>query len=554
MANLVLPQTKLPFAARPFRVLENAKPPVLFKAGGFFCCEIDVEKKLPPALQALSDYFIGQMNADSKRLPIIIATDGTDTSQKHFERIRDHFIAQGIDVYSPFSKIDKEFPMTLGILSYYTKNFAQLKEPEKHCAAGLLITVGQNPWGTVGLRMIKPNGAMADSEIIKQLNELVEHPKYLQTNSLKPGKHYPYHFRAKYHEFIQKVLSFNIIGKTHREVFHDALGGATGYFFHNLIYPAIKQIYYIRNAFINRKSVDTIKEGPYLNNQNLKGLKSKMEEGRFHTKVGFVNDIEGGITRVINNDNKSIPASDTILLLLYHFVVNKQRVGKIIKTHDTSSSIDELALKFGLPITEVPSGFKHVSRLVDKSKDPILLAADGKGGLTGLDYLPIKDALFTNTAVLEALGVENVSITTALEQVKQNLLFRYTTHQYEVDADFNGQQKVMAQFKKLALNQQKLWGLKINAARTLKHNRDMAKYYDYQNEYKIFFDDGSWIVAKLQNEGRVILTIETKTMHKPNGWFTRCPFEKDHNNFVEKLKERLNENQYPSIKIIKVNE
>ena len=547
MANLGLPQTQLPFAARPFRMLENGKPPVLFKAGGFFCCELDVEKKLPPALQALSDYFIQQINTDNKRLPIIIATDGTDTSQKQFERVRDHFIAQGIDVYSPFSKIDKEFPMTLGILSYYTKNFAQLKEPEKQCAAGLLITVGQNPWGTVGIRIIKPNGAMADSEMIKQLNDLVEHPKYLQTNDFKPSKNHPYHFSNKYSNEFFKIINPKIIGRYYQHIFHNALSGSTGYFFDQLLHPAIKQIYSICDGFYDKTDHKKIRIGPFVERQNIDDLKSGMDRLTSAKKVGFINDSEGISTSIITDELNNITPSDLILLLLNHFVVNKQRVGKIIKTHDTSSGIDELALKFGLPVTEVPSSFHHITTILDNSPHSILLAADGTGKLTGLNHSPLPDALFTNIAILEASGIEKVSIESQLRQIKNKLLYVYTTTQHEIKGDFNLQQSIFKNIKTLATYGGRVGMRKINLKRTLRHNSEMKKYFNYYNEYKIFFDDGSWIVAKLSSKGQVKLTFETNVFKKRLNWLNQKLALNEHNYFITQFKEKVSINTFKTI-------
>lgn len=523
----------------------NDRPPARIKAGGFFCPEKNAEQKLPSVLQALSDYWIEQMKQQNKQAPIIIATDGTETSQRQFEKIRDHFLQAGIDVYSPFSKIDKEFPMTLGILSYYTRHFAELKLSSEQCAGGLLITVGQNPWRTVGLRIIKPNGAMADPDMIKRLNELVSLPKYLKVNGFKSGKHHPYDFRGKYYDYFHKILNMTILGKGYKDIFHDGLFGATGFFFNNLVYPAIKQIYTIRDRYIDK---EVIALGPFLNKSNVSIATKEMESVTCSSKIGFLNDVDGLSARIINNEHKLLTPSDIILVLLNHFVVNKQRSGKIIKSHDTSSSIDELALKFGLPVIEVPSGFNHISPLLDDSAHDILIAADGSGQLTGLNFSPVSDALFTNTAILEASGVERASVTQQLRAIQNKLYYRYITTQHTLQGDYDLQLRVLSKIEKLAQYGGRIGCQKINLKRTLRHNREMKKYYTYKNEYKLFLDDGSWIVAKLKR-GSVMLTTESRTLRKKLGWFNQQALSKQHDAFIREIKSTLGRNEFSPIEL-----
>ena len=542
----LLNMSHLPFAAIPSR---NNKPSKSFEADGFFCLETEVERKWPQKLWAISDYWAQEMAKKKQQLPIIIATDGTEASQKQFEWVKEHFLKRGFDVYTPFSKIDQEFPMTIGTLSYYTKNFHQLEQPSKQVAGAVYITVGQNPYGMVGFRVMKPNGALADPEMSKSLNTLIQYPEYLKTGKNQPGEHHQYHFRSHYYEYLSKVIDLRIIGKAYRDIFHDALTGATGYYFKKIVEPTIKFIRQIRDCFMHpvfRKDKIYSKYGYLMANDNLKFIQDDMAQLQSPVKLGFVNDTEGAATRVISEKCQKISPSNIVLLLLNHFVSNKQRSGRIIKTHDTSDAIDELALKFGFPIIEVPGDFKTIQPLLGDAKEPILLAADGTGKLTGLNFLPVADGQFTNIALLEALGADKNGIPEMLNVIQQKSLFHYTHKQYVLKGNVESNNRTFEALKHLAQYGGYVGNTRVDILTTIRHNNKMKKMGPMKNEFKIFFKDGSWVVVHY-GAWEVKLTIETRTIRQRFNYFGQNSAEKEHYYFVNQLKEHLHYNSLKEI-------
>ena len=536
----------LPFAAT---ISRESKPSKSFEADGFFCLETEVERKWPQKLWAISDYWAQEMAKKKQQLPIIIATDGTEASQKQFEWVKEHFLKRGFDVYTPFSKIDQEFPMTIGTLSYYTKNFHQLEQPSKQVAGAVYITVGQNPYGMVGFRVMKPNGALADPEMSKSLNTLIQYPEYLKTGKNQPGEHHAYNFKGKYYDYLSKIVDLRFIGKAYRDIFHDALTGASGYTFPDLLYPWIKTIRQIRDCFIkpNHQKYKTYSKYGYLmSNDNFKFIQENIVQLQSPVKLGFVNDTEGATTRVISEKCKKISPSHIILLLLNHFVVNKQRSGQIIKTHDTSHAIDELALKFGFPVIEVAGDFKTIQPMLVDNNEKVLLAADGTGKLTGLNFLPTADGQFTNISILEALGVDKTGIHEMLDSIQQKLLFHYTHKQYVLKGKLESINKTIESLKHLSQYGGHVGNTEVDTLTTIKHNNKMKKIGPMKNEFKLFFKEGSWVVVHV-DKWEMKLTIETRTMRQKFSFFGQNNPEKYHYYFVNQLKEHLNYDSFKEI-------
>ena len=281
-----------------------------------------------------------------------------------------------------------------------------------------------------------------------------------------------------------------------------------------------------------------------MSHDNLNFIQKNMTQLHSLVKIGFVNDTEGAATRVISEKLKKISPSNIILLLLNHFVANKQRSGRIIKTHDTSQAIDELALKFGFPVTEVPGDFKNIQPLLGDSKEPVLIAADGNGKLTGLNFLPIADGQFTNISILEALGIDKTGIHEMLDVIQQKLLFQYTHKQYVLKGKPESTHKTIEALKQLAQYGGQVGNTRVDILTTQRHNTKMKKIGAIKNEFKLFFKDGSWVVVHY-GAWELKLTIETRALRQRFQYFGKNNPEKEHYYFVNQLKEHL---QYESFK------
>lgn len=507
---------------------------------GFFCPEREAEKKLPDVLQALSDYWIRQMNNQNKQLPIIIATDGAKASQKQFNRIVKHFTDKGIDVYVPYSQKGEEYPLTLGILSYYVKYFRGQEEHEKMAAGGLLITVGQNNWKTVGLKIIQPNGTMAHSKVIQELNDLIQTPRYLKANNSKRGQSYTLK-GGSYCKYLSTLFDPLSLKRAEHHIYHDALNGSSGYNFGKVLEHFIKNLVLvcIRDGYFDRKyGPETMPNGPLVDKKNKKELVNEMKKLETSAKIGFINDSDTGISQVIVDNLKFIPPSDIGSALLYHFVVNKRRWGRVIKTHDTSSLLDDLASKFGFHLEQVPCGYHQVNEALQNNNEPVLLACDSEGGLTGLQHVPVKDGLFTNIALLELLGVEKLELRKIIEKVKRLSLLEYTLSKISIVEHQSILDITMNNIKDLALKGGVIYGEKINLRRTRNHNKNLAERFDYKNEYKLFFNTGHWVVVQRLAD-RIKFTIETQHLNGRLSWFNKNKHKNHHRGFTRFFIEKV---------------
>ncbi|MBI3323145.1 MAG: phosphoglucomutase/phosphomannomutase family protein, partial [Candidatus Omnitrophica bacterium] len=92
-----------------------------------------------------------------------------------------------------------------------------------------------------------------------------------------------------------------------------------------------------------------------------------------------------------------------LCILLEHLIASRHWRGTVVKSISNTSMIDRVARELGLPLREVPVGFKHVAKLMQE--DDVLIGGEESGGIGVRGYLPERDGVFMGLLLLEALAV-----------------------------------------------------------------------------------------------------------------------------------------------------
>ncbi|MBI6546879.1 MAG: phosphoglucomutase/phosphomannomutase family protein [Cyanobacteria bacterium NC_groundwater_1444_Ag_S-0.65um_54_12] len=132
--------------------------------------------------------------------------------------------------------------------------------------------------------------------------------------------------------------------------------------------------------------------------------------------LGLANDGDADRFGVIGEDGRYYSPNQIIPMLARHLHHNRQLSGAIVRTVATTHLLDRIAERYGLPLREVPVGFKWVGALM--RQEPVLIGGEESGGLSILGHIPEKDGILADLLVAEMVAWERKP----LSQIWQELL------------------------------------------------------------------------------------------------------------------------------------
>lgn len=113
-----------------------------------------------------------------------------------------------------------------------------------------------------------------------------------------------------------------------------------------------------------------------------------------------------------------------IALLLQHYVKNRHEHGRVIKALTTTSMLDKMCAAYGLPMEEVPVGFKHICG--EMVKGGVMLGGEESGGIGFAGHIPERDGIAAGLLLLEMLAMERQPV----EKLIAGLQREFGPHHY----------------------------------------------------------------------------------------------------------------------------
>lgn len=125
----------------------------------------------------------------------------------------------------------------------------------------------------------------------------------------------------------------------------------------------------------------------------------KREASRYPMAMGVAFDGDGDRVGAVDADGSFVNSHQIFALILRHLVEDKGWSGGVVKTFSTSRMISRLAESYGLPLHEVPIGFKYVC---DKMlTEDILIGGEESGGIGLKGHLPERDGILCGLLLME---------------------------------------------------------------------------------------------------------------------------------------------------------
>lgn len=210
--------------------------------------------------------------------------------------------------------------------------------------------------------------------------------------------------------------------------------------------------------------------------------------------VGIANDGDADRIGVIDEQGGFVNQLQVFGLLAWWLLAIKGERGAIVRTLSTTSMLDVLGRKYGVPVHETGVGFKYVG--------PKMLATDAmiggeESGGFAFRGLPERDGLLVALALLE-LMIETGKTPSALVATLYDAVGA-TWHYDRVDVVFDASMRAAVQGRLAAAAPAALAGL------------DVARI-DRQDGHKFWFPDAGWLLIRFSGT-EPLMRVYVETTH-----------------------------------------
>ena len=293
---------------------------------------------------------------------------------------------------------------------------------------GVMLTASHNPPAFNGFKLKAHYGGSAEPAICQAIETLLgKNPvrAISLADAKKAGSIVVKDIRAPYYKAVKRLVDFNLIAKSKLRFAHDALFGVGAGCFDELLAGTTCRVTTLNGA--HDVNFGGINPEPIAKNY----LKSAAYLAKHPHDLCLVTD--GDADRVGGMDGRghALSTHQLICLLLRHFVVNRKGSGRVIKALTTTSMVDKMCAKFGLPLVETGVGFKYIC--TEMLKGDVLLGFEESGGIGFPGHVPERDGILAGLMLLELLATERQPLVKLLAQLEKD----FGPHRYaRIDAHF----------------------------------------------------------------------------------------------------------------------
>ncbi|HUG56389.1 MAG TPA: phosphoglucomutase/phosphomannomutase family protein [Candidatus Limnocylindrales bacterium] len=354
--------------------------------------------------------------------------------------------------------------------------------------AGIVITASHNPWTDNGFKVKEESGAAASPGLIKQLEAriqpLEDAPERVQRMTLddaeRAGRLERFDPAPDYLARVAELFdleAFRAAGYT--VVCEPMYGSASGYFTRLLAGGRTKvvEMHTERNPFFGGVNPEPIP--PHLN----EFLARIPKEG---ADVGLAVDGDADRAGLADEHGTFVTTLTVYALLMWYLLEVRGLRAPVVKTVNITSMADRLGERYGVPVHEVPVGFKYVGPKMQETG--AMMGGEESGGFGFAMHLPERDGIVADLFLLDFMvrtkKRPSQLIAELMDLAGPSSYLRRDIH-FEAASYAKAKERIM---RRLADERpEALAGAPVKRIVTLETN----------DGTKFFREDGSWLLVRL---------------------------------------------------------
>ncbi len=299
-------------------------------------------------------------------------------------------------------------------------------------ALGLMVTASHNPPEYLGVKIKTELGGAAPPELTKLVERLTpERPPALDYEELDDGPFPTVDLKGPFLERVKALIDAKTLQRANLRVVVDAMyGSARGYIAQVLEELGIPHITvrHGRDPYFGGHGPEPIRKYLTPLKAVLRAEAKRLKRGRGRARsllVGVVTDGDGDRVAAMDENGEFVDPHRCFALLLDYLAGVKGLRGKVVKSFTLGDMAFKLAELYGLPVDEVPVGFKYISEKL--LTDDVLIGGEESGGIAVKGHIPERDGVLMALLLLEIVAHHQKP----LSELVDGLMRRVGDHHYD---------------------------------------------------------------------------------------------------------------------------
>jgi phosphomannomutase len=365
---------------------------------------------------------------------------------------------------------------------------------QKACG-GINITASHNPGTDNGFKVRDSNGAAIDPEHLQKIESLIpgdpgQNKRLPLPRGLDEGAIRKFDAAPAYAEQIRRMVDLDALKQAPLKIVYDPMWGNGAGWFRRLLEGgkmSVQEIHSERNPLFP----DMLRPEPIQPNVDT-GLRTTVENGADGLVV-----TDGDADRVGFGDEKGTFINQLQvygLLALYMLEVRGQR-GAIVKTLSTTSMLEKLGEKYGVPVYSTGVGFKYVAPKMLETN--ALIGGEESGGFAFRGHAPERDGILAALFLLDMMVRLKRKPSELVKYLYQQVGAEYFYERIDIPLPHELREPTLARV--VAARPERIAGLKV-ATR------------DTTDGFKYVMEDGGWLLVRFSGT-EPIVRVYCETTH-----------------------------------------
>ncbi len=344
--------------------------------------------------QATADYW----NASGLPPQAIVGYDNRFFSEVYARLVCEVLAANGIKaLYPPFA------PPTPAV------SFAVR---DRRLCGAVMITASHNPPQFNGYKLKAHYAGSADPEVCREIEARVDQSPVRLRNfeqAVQEGRIEIYDPCPAHIAAARKLVSVPLIRRARLRVVVDSMHGCGGHVLEKLVGGQTVVIRAERDPLFGGVNPEPI-------GKNLGRLCAAVKQAR--AQVGVATDGDADRFGVVDDRGRYVSIQLVYALLVLHLLRHrKAKPGLVVKSANGTVLVDRICRAHGLPLAEVPVGFKYICEKMRETD--VLIGGEESGGIGFRGHIPERDGIVASLMLLEMLAMTGQKISRLIEQVQK---------------------------------------------------------------------------------------------------------------------------------------
>lgn len=352
---------------------------------------------------------------------------------------------------------------------------------DRRADGAAVVTASHNPYLFNGLKYKPETGSSAPPQLVGELEHRAAATAAQGPEAVRraPADHPLIQHvdpRPSYLQQVGRVVDLDRIRASGLRILHECMYGAGAGYLVELAgggNTSVAELHPERNPFFGGVNPEPIPA-------NLGVALAVMAEGG--RDLCICTDGDADRLGIIDERGRFVTQLQVYALLMHYLVELRGWRGPVVKSLNMTFMADRLARRYGLPVHEVPVGFKNIAPKMMETD--ALLGGEESGGFAVRGHIPERDGLLAGLLVADMLACEGKPLSEVLAALEAEVgPSAYARHDIHLPREDHEQERARVLRALAERPPREVAGVRVERVRD-------------DDGFKFFLADGSWVLLR----------------------------------------------------------